>query len=111
MRLSDARRYCSHVGVDLVEGEYEIEKWESEIGGHKNDPDELAVFDDGDSVHVVRGHQFCDPLDRVIGFGCDDPPRHNLGHCGFSQAGEDHLPLLVVRFAQNREQVHRFGEG
>ncbi len=39
MRLSDERRYCSRVGVDLVEGEYEIEEWESEIRGHENDPE------------------------------------------------------------------------
>ena len=39
IRLSDARRYCSHVDVDLREGEYEIGKWASEIRGHEDDPE------------------------------------------------------------------------
>lgn len=39
MRLSDARRYSSLVGVNLIEGEYDIDKWKSEIRGHENDPE------------------------------------------------------------------------
>ena len=39
MRLSDERRFCSHIGVDLLEGGYDVEKWESEIRGHEDDPE------------------------------------------------------------------------
>lgn len=38
-RLAEAKRYCSAVGVDLVEGEYDVDNWEREIIGHENDPE------------------------------------------------------------------------
>jgi predicted adenine nucleotide alpha hydrolase (AANH) superfamily ATPase len=38
-RLAEARRYCSAVCMDLVEGEYDVDIWELETIGRENDPE------------------------------------------------------------------------
>jgi predicted adenine nucleotide alpha hydrolase (AANH) superfamily ATPase len=39
LRLSDARRHCSEVRVDLLEGSYDLDEWKVEIEGHEEDPE------------------------------------------------------------------------
>jgi predicted adenine nucleotide alpha hydrolase (AANH) superfamily ATPase len=39
LRLRDARRYCSDVGIDLMEGAYDIDEWEAKTEGHEDDPE------------------------------------------------------------------------
>jgi predicted adenine nucleotide alpha hydrolase (AANH) superfamily ATPase len=39
LRLSEAMRYCSHVGVDLLEGTYDVHEWERAVSGHEDDPE------------------------------------------------------------------------
>lgn len=39
LRLLDVRRSCKMLGVDLIEGEYEIQKWFADVRGLENEPE------------------------------------------------------------------------
>jgi len=42
LRLLDVKRSCKMLGIDLIEGEYDVEKWLSLVKGFENEPEKGA---------------------------------------------------------------------